>query len=317
MKRDDTENKNESSSDHRSSKNEKAQENQLNSNRRSKHKSLLRKRNFGIGIDDINIEKPETTENKKIRYGVDFQDDFDDDKLDTAEKVEINKSEYVPDDGVDDNNDNEVEAVKSSDAKQEFIKSNAAERATKREALVLTQKRKRKKPKREQVHAKSVKDDSDLDDTFLEMVDSERRDDKRIAKLKTDALTLRKKNMSRHTTFVSKDDEVSFGLKPSRAEYNIDVVVLPELQKEKEGNEATWIMRERQKLALNSRMGTKPSQAALLFSRSRGSHLDSISIRNEIKQKGTLINENCSKRSRKMKYNFKQGEPAITFLVKR
>lgn len=125
-------------------------------------------------------------------------------------------------------------------------------------------------------------DDDDLDEEFLAMVDSERQTELRLQKLRKKAEKRRKlqaeKKIGRHTTFVSDDGdgaligENAIG-QSIEADHGIDVVVLPTVKRsgggasdddsDESGSEDEGYGR----VDVSVVLGTKPSKAAMLFSR--------------------------------------------------
>jgi len=275
---------------------------------KSQRKAELRKRTLGIGITENNNNKG----NKKIRFD-DGSDDDDnafvvsrddsnqcdmDNKLDLA-PVKVNAS--------DDDSDGPVEMISGSIAKQEAMELRESERKTRSEEKNIIQKRKRKKV--EDLVPASIESDDEIDDNFLAEVDSERGKEAKLRKMKK--ARAQDVQLGRHTTFVSEDDGPN-SLQSIPAKHNIEVVVLPPTNfgaddAENSDNGADDVASNRWALRCSSRLGTKPSDAALAFCKSNLIHRSS----------NKEMKDQTWKRSRTMKYTFKNGKAAVSFLVKK
>ncbi len=265
---------------------------------KSKRKEELRKRNLGLGIGSIDVATPEAPVNKKITFGDDFvASDYDSDENEAQKEEEGSANDS------DEESDDEVELVSTKAAKKEALELRAAERKTRKEEISLSHKRKRKTKEKPVLKAPdSDSDDDEIDDDMLDEIDSERKAESKLKKMKkeNDALNILR---GKHTTFVSEhDDPTSAGSMsaPIDAEHNIDVVVLPEMNSEQSHGEE-----KRHALSLSSSLGVKPSETALLFCRG------SQALHNELSrpaQKGFEV-----KRSRKMKYGLSKGRPLVGF----
>mmetsp|Transcript_701 Transcript_701/g.1117 ORF Transcript_701/g.1117 Transcript_701/m.1117 type:complete len:284 (-) Transcript_701:34-885(-) len=267
-----------------------------------KRKADLRKKNLGLGIGKIDVDK-ETNNSKtnKVLFDDDFvASDYDSDEND--DRAQHADSENSQDD--DDSSDDEVEQVSASAAKQQAMEMFAAERKTRKEESAVSSKRKRKAkevPKPKQPKPES-EDEDDFDEDFFAMVDEERKNETKAKKTKTDVA---KNTLGRHTTFVSEVDDPTVPgsiSAPIAADHNIEVVVLPNLSSEDGAGDDDKAVNDKQLLSLSAGLGTQPSEAALLFCRGSRARSD------EAPEKGFE-----RKRSRKMKYGLSSGQPSRNF----
>lgn len=271
---------------------------------RFKRKEELRKRNLGVGIGKIDITT-DAPVNKKITFSDDFvASDYESDENDIQKG-----DEHDPNDSEEEESDDEVEQVSASTAKKEALELRAAERKTRKEELALSHKRKRKTKEIPVMKApESDSDDDDIDDAMLEEIDSERKEESRLKKMKKNANAPNVKR-GKHTTFVSENDDPTIAgsmTKPISSDHNIDIVVLPELNSEQANSGGMFpVAREKHNLSLSSSLGTKPSETALLFCRG------SQALRNEISEPSEEGFE--VKRSRRMKFGLSRGRPLASF----
>ena len=198
-----------------------------------------------------------------------------------------------------DDDDDAIEEVKSGAAKADALRQMQAEREQKKKQAAGKKKKNRSKRKAEEEPKEAVPpsddeegpedrgsdsddDSDDLDEEFLAMVDSERQTELRLQKLRKKAEKRRKlqaeKKIGRHTTFVSDDGngaligENAIG-QSIEADHGIDVVVLPTVKRsgggasdddsDESGSEDEGYGR----VDVSALLGTKPSKAAMLFSR--------------------------------------------------
>jgi len=293
---------------------------------KSQRKEDLRKRNLGVGIGKIDVDEVEKSTNKKITFDDDFvASDYESDDENDAS----NNEDEGDQDSDEDSSDDEVEQVSASTAKQQAMEMRAAERKTRKEETALSHKRKRKTKANEKemqvmtMPEMSDSEDDDLDDDMLELIDSERKAESKLKKLRKKAEgSLSAKNLGKHTTFVAEDDDPSSRLgsfhAPIAADHNIDVVVLPGLRSEDavtddngdaaSGSSGYIGARDKQIVSLSSNLGTKPSESANLLCRGR-----STLTRNATdSESGFEV-----KRSRKMNYGLSRGKPLGGFVRKK
>lgn len=274
---------------------------------RSKKKSELRKQNMGVGLkidgDGSGGVAAGGRQNKKITFDSDDEDDIAQDELDNMDGPDSSAVEADKDndgDNSDDDDDDAIEEVKSGAARADALRQMQAEREQKKKQAAGKKKKNRSKRKSEE-EAEEVAppsddeegpedqdsdtdddDDDDLDEEFLAMVDSERQTELRLHKLRKKAEKRRKlqaeKKIGRHTTFVSDDGdgallgENAIG-QSIAADHGIDVVVLPTVKRsgggasdddsDESGSEDEGYGR----VDVSAVLGTKPSKAAMLFSR--------------------------------------------------
>jgi hypothetical protein len=296
---------------------------------KSQRKEDLRKRNLGVGIGKIDVDEVEKSTNKKITFDDDFvASDYESDDENDAANNEDEDEDERDQDSDEESSDDEVEQVSASTAKQEAMEMRAAERKTRKEETALSHKRKRKtkaKEKEIQVMAMpemSDSEDDDLDDDMLELIDSERKAESKLKKLRKKAEGSLTKNLGKHTTFVAEDDDPSSRLgsidAPIAADHNIDVVVLPGLRSEDavtddngdaaSGSSGYIGARDKQIVSLSSNIGTKPSETANLLCRGRST----------LARNATDIESGFEvKRSRKMNYGLSRGKPLGGFIRKK
>ncbi len=268
----------------------------------------LRKRNLGIGVGKIDIinTSSSSTSNKKIT--------FDDQSISEENEPLENESKGEENDDVVDDDDDAVEEVKASDARETILEQMAVERETKRVEKIMTKKSKKTKKK---------KVDDDLEDDFLSMVDAEQELDRQKQKEEKKQQKKQRKvssTIATHTTFVSEEDGVSSTNTNGAIDvsHNVQVVVLPNSNGSE--NQATQTLEaQRQSLSVASTLGSKPSNAALLFSRERLGEViqddDEKEVQGGRKRK---MDEQFWKRSNKRTYGFdnkRVGQTAFQFSV--
>lgn len=270
---------------------------------RSKKKSELRKHTMGVGlkIDGDGGGR----QNKKITFDSDDEDDVAQDVLDGMDALDstANADKDIDGDNSDDDDDDDdaIEEVKSGAAKADALRQMQVEREQKKKQAAGKKKKNRSKRKAEEEpeevspplddeegpedqgsDSDDDDEDDDLDEEFLAMVDSERQTELRLQKLRKKAEKRRKlqaeKKIGRHTTFVSDDGdgaligENAIG-QSIEADHGIDVVVLPTVKRsgggasdddsDESGSEDEGYGR----VDVSAVLGTKPSKAAMLFSR--------------------------------------------------
>eukprot|EP00978_Attheya_sp_CCMP212_P012848 scaffold32099_cov50-Attheya_sp.AAC.7 len=225
----------------------------------SSKKAEAKTRNKGIGLNIPNGDEQEDSApraNKKIVFSDDFEaDDEGDNAIEEPSDDDDDDS-----DGEDGANDDAVEEVGTSDAKNQALNQLAMEREVAQEDKLRHRKKKRKakelpirdeKPQEQENDESDESDVDDIDEDFLAAVDSELATSRKEMKALKKQETLQKKFAGKHTTFVS---DGNLGSKPIPAEHNIELVLL--------GSEDNGIHS-------GSSLGTKPSEAAKLFSRGR------------------------------------------------
>ena len=276
----------------------------------------LRKRNLGIGVGKIDTTT--SSSNKKIIFNDDDDDPFtsegnnkepsDDDKESKISKVKENNNDNEDDDA--------VEEVKASDARETILEQMAVERETKRVEKIMTKKSKKKSKKKEE----------DLGDEFLSMLDTEQELDRQ--KQKEERKQLRKKRnisstIATHTTFVSEEDGVSSTNHNGAIDvnYNLQVVVLPNTNNTTTNDdpENQTLEAQRQSLSIASTLGTKPSKAALLYSRENLGEITQDKDDKDVPRgRKRKVDEQFWKRSNKRTYGFdnkRVGQTAFQFSI--
>jgi nucleotide-binding universal stress UspA family protein len=271
---------------------------------RSKKKSELRKLNLGVGLridgDGSGGGAAGGRKNKKIT----FDSDEEDDMAAAADQEVLNSAAAKADGGGgdysgDDDDDEAIEEVESGAAKADALRQMKAERDQQKKQAAGKKKKNRSAKRKAEEEAEEVVppsddeetpedrgSDDDLDEEFLAMVDSERQTELHLQKLRKKAEKKRRKlqaekKIGRHTTFVSDDGDGALVGEDAigqsiQADHGIDVVVLPTVRRsgggggsdddsDESGSEDEGYGR----VDVSAVLGTKPSKAAVLFSRGR------------------------------------------------
>lgn len=268
---------------------------------RSQRKTELRKKNVGVGVDNIEIDPTKSvTKGKKITFDDDYVASDYESPPEHKEEQDI-KTDFQSD---AESSDDEVEQVDNSLAKAYAMEQRAAESKTRREEYAIVHKRKRKtKLEKPDIKATEIDyENEELDEEFLAMVDSDRKSE---AKAKKQLKVLSKEsNVGKHTTFVSDGDDLytpGSMNEPIQAEHGIDVVVLPGLDLDDDDSNVAKLQRD---IALSASLGTQPSMTAMSLCRGRLQNFES-------EEEGVEL-----KRSRKMKYNVSRGRALMNFKVR-
>ena len=301
------------------------------------------------------IPKDDTPKNNKIVFG--DSDDNEDDYVSENEGIEgIDAEDDVDEGAVSDNDDDNsnceenddddvdydddaVEEVKGSSARESTQKLRDAERKIAKETATARLKKKRKKRtddgKKADVKVQEESDgdnesvDSDADDDedddelltddFFKMVDSERAD--HLTKIKRDKKKKKleqKKQLGKHTTFVVEDDYKMIHV-PKKMNQNIEVVAIGGGEKNEDGDDDVDInIDSERQLLISATLGSAPSKAAVLFA--RGSLSSGMSKERSCEsRKRKSKNEETWKRSRKMNSFGAGARPgqAATLFVRR
>lgn len=267
---------------------------------RSQRKTELRKKNVGIGVDNIEIDPDKVAKRgKKIT----FDDDYVASDYESSSEPE-EKKEIKTNNSDEESSDDEIEQVDNSLAKMQAMEQRAAESKSRREEYAIVNKRKRKaKVEKPDIEAADIDSDDELDEDFLSMVDSDRKSE---AKAKKQLKVLAKEGtIGKHTTFVSDGDDLDAPGSinaPIQADHNIDIVVLPGLNFDDDADSNA--VRYQQDVALSASLGTQPSATAMGLCRGRIENFQS-------EEQGFEV-----KRSRKMKYNLSKGRASMNFKVR-
>lgn len=210
---------------------------------RRKQRETMRSRNMGVGISI----STESTPSKKIIF--DDENEGEEESVDENGIDEIEPIKEVVSQG-EDSDDDAVEEVKSSVARQTIMEQLAKERETVKIQKLQTRTKKRKK-----TSEKKQPDEEEFDEEFFAQVDSELEAQRRQKKKKEKGSD--SGPAGRHTTFVSVEDDETAG--PIQANHNIELVVLGD-----EGPVNSALMR-----IMEAKAGIEPSDASHLFARSR------------------------------------------------
>jgi hypothetical protein len=198
---------------------------------------------MGVGVSI----STESTPSKKIVF--DDEKEGEDESMDENGIDEIEPIKEVVSQG-EDSDDDAVEEVKSSVARQTIMEQLAKERETVKIQKLQTRTKKRKK-----TSEKKQPDEEEFDEEFFAQVDSELEAQRRQKKKKEKGSD--SGPAGRHTTFVSVEDDETTG--PIQANHNIELVVLGD-----EGPVNSALMR-----IMEAKAGIEPSDASHLFARSR------------------------------------------------
>lgn len=270
------------------------------------------------------IQSSDVQKNKKIVFDDDVSDagdsQHDGEENDNLEE-EANGSDDVQGDA-DESDDDNVEEVSGSAARESTKKLRDAERKMAKDSTVPKKKRKKNveiaKPS-EPDEDSDIDDEDDgdefLTDDFLAMVDSERADQLQKAKQDKKKRKLQeKKRLGKHTTFVVDDDSNMIDA-PQKMSQNIEVVALGGV-----GSETDDIVDDQSRQHLiSATMGTAPSKAAIAFARGSLSSGTSMA-RGSSGKKRASKKEETWKRSRKMNSlaaRSRTGNAAALFVRKR
>jgi len=286
----------------------------------------------------------ESPKNKKIVFGEDDDVDAPIDDIQHDKEVEVNVDGSTVDAGVDTNNDvttdkpdiddDAVEEVKGSSARESTQRLRDEERKVAKESTVSKKRRKKKNDIsiEEKVEDNESSDDSEEDeddedmltDSFFEMVDSERATLIKLAKKeKKEKKIQQKKRLGKHTTFVVEDEYKMGGDTPHRTDQtNIEVVPIGGGSGADSNNETssnTTSVDEERQLIISATLGSKPSKSATLFA--RGSLTCGVSKeRGSDSRKRKSKNEETWKRSKKLKrlgVGSRPGQAATLFVCKK
>jgi len=260
----------------------------------------LRRRNLGYSMGHINVEKSAS----KIKR-------FDEDDSTFQDKMNCVTQGETPYTNVDD--DDAMEEVKASDAKEKVLQQLAQEQSIAQEEFLFTQKKKKRSKKGFDDASHNIADDLDdqqsLDDALLDMVDSNKQ---LLLKKITDQQGLQQptsQKRNNHITFnLGSDNEEGTLKNPLQAGHNIQLVVLPVL-----GHTIGQVSSET--------LGIAPSETAMRLCRNRLTAekaliaMETTKVGQKVQQKNGS-DYDLVKRSRKSKYYIRCGRSAANFKVK-
>lgn len=273
------------------------QRTQSSRERKNQRGETLRRRNIGFSVGHINVEPH--TNNRKIKFD---EVDIIHDDTEPATKIETSFSVK------DDDNDESIEEIKASVAKDQVLQQIAQEEATAQDEILLTKKSKKKKQDQKN-HVNTSENDDDnkeedsLDDALLDLVDSGTKlQQNRIAK--QEKLQTASKIRNTHITFkLGADDDMLTLNNPAHAGQNIQLVVLPNLETTA-GTSPT-----------SESLGITPSRTALNLCRNRLTAEKTLMLNEGKKEPGVHRDGQIVKRSRKSKYYMRLGRSAANFKV--
>ena len=293
----------------------------------------------------------ESPKNKKIVFGEDDDVDAPIDDLQHDKEDEVNVNRSTADEGVVDTNNNDVttdkpdidddtvEEVKGSSARESTQRLRDEERKVAKESTVSKKRRKKKNviSIEEQVDDSKEEEDESSDDSeedgddedmltesFFEMVDSERATQIQLTKKeKKEKKIQQRKRLGKHTTFVVEDEYKMGGDTPHRTDQtNIEVVPIGGgigADSNNETSSNTTNVDEERQLIISATLGSKPSKSATLFA--RGSLTCGVSKeRGSDSRKRKSKNEETWKRSKKLKrlgVGSRPGQAATLFVCKK
>jgi vacuolar-type H+-ATPase subunit I/STV1 len=222
-----------------------------------------------------------TTPNKKIFFDRDNAEEGPIDENDVIDGIEPTSKEVGVNQAEDSDSDDDdaVEEVKSSVARETIMEQRAKERETVKEQKLQIRTKKRKKT----AERKQLVDEDEFDEEFFAQVDSEMATQRKQKKEEKD---LDGGPAGRHTTFVSAEEGETTG--PIKADHNIEIVVLGD-----EGLANSALIR-----STEAKAGIEPTEASHLFARNRLAN-----GKEQAKKKGTKKKKQDDpgwKRSKKM-----------------
>lgn len=212
---------------------------------------------MGVGLSISTTQVSST--NKKIvfddtaasNHDEDFEDEQDRDKEVDSDHLEEAK-EATGNEGDSVSDDDTIEEVKSSVARDKAMQQLAKERETSKVQKLQTSRKKRNSKITAQ-----VEDEDDFDEEFFAQVDSEMTEQRKLKKRKESVVPT-----GRHTTFLSTAEEMNDS-QPIQTDHNIELVVLGETETNKPIHSALL------QSSTDSKAGMEPSEASHLFARSR------------------------------------------------
>jgi hypothetical protein len=260
---------------------------------RRKTREELRSKNMGLGLK---IDAAEVPTSRKITFNDAILEEIG---QDPEENIEGEKSDEHEEDSDD---DDDIEEVKGSSARQKALEQRSVERENSK-VKQLEKKPKKKRSPKVSAEAKKAEDSDadDFDDEFFEQLDSEMAT-QRLEKQKLENL----KPSGKHTAFVSADDDNTH--EPIQVDHNIELVVLGH-------NEIS-------SRSTDAKLGTAPSEAAIVFSRSKLFHGKDAKTTLSKKRQSNKTEVGAWTRSKKMnrimfagKRTAGQGRPAAHFVI--
>lgn len=263
---------------------------------RRKTREELRSKNMGLGLK---IDTKDVTTSRKITFDDAILEEMEQDPEEQEDPEEDMKAEKG-DENEDDSDD--IEEVKGISARQKALEQRSVEREnSKAKKLVKKPKKKRSNKVSDEAKGAEESDDDDFDDTFFEQLEGE-MSTQRLNNLKSE----NSNPSGKHTAFVFADDDNV--QEPIQAGHNIELVVL--------GNEQS------SSRLVDSKLGTTPSEAAIVFSRSKLFHGKDAKTALSKKRQSNKTEVGAWKRSKKMnrimfagKRTAGKGRPAAHFAI--
>lgn len=266
--------------------------------------------------------------NKKIVFGDDEIETQNNESEAIGTNDDVSDEDFSNEDANDESDsgdeDDAVEEVKGSVARESTQRLRASERETAKDSM--SKKKRKKKDDVDIAPAVETKSDDEsseseneeealLTEDFFKKVDSERADQlqktKKEAKLKK---VQNKRLLGKHTTFVA-EDGYKMTDKPQKKDQNIEVVAIGR----GDTSDANSVADDERQLLMSATLGAAPSKAAIAFARgsmARGTSKE----RGADSRKRKSKNEGTWKRSRKVNtlgVGSRPGQAAILFVRKK
>lgn len=240
---------------------------------RRKRRENIKSRNTGVGLSISTSKKANSS--KKIMFDDDSdnQEELDDgDGQPDEHMADANKDDKGRDGSDDDSSDSDddvIEEVKSSVARDKALEQLSRERETSKVQKLQTRTKKRK--------TKTVEEEEDdFDEDFFAQVDSEMAEQRKQRKIDKES----NPPAGRHTTFLSAEEELDS--LPIQADHNIELVVLGDADTEKNQVNALALQNTQ------DNVGIEPSEMSHLFARGQlASGRDQAKIKGTKKKKQT------------------------------
>ena len=213
---------------------------------RRKRREEIKNRTIGVGLSI----STRASGSNKIVFNSDDENERDDVKHDGAsdEIDDIDESDARHSDSSENSNDDDaIEEIKSSVARDKAMKQLARERDSSKVQKLQTRTKKRKTRT-----VDDEKEEEEFDEDFFAQVDSEMADQRKQKKIDKESTP----SAGRHTTFLSTEEEVDS--QPIQADHDIELVVLGD-----GGIETNQVS------VAEDKAGIEPSEMSHLFARGR------------------------------------------------
>lgn len=213
-----------------------------------KSRGELRSRNMGLGLS-IPSHTEESTPRKHTMFD---EDESNTPFVETKSAIDENAKEEEEE---EDDDDDAVEEVKSNFAREQSLQQRAIERATADISRLHAKSKKRKKKTSDKNEKDEVEEE--FDDDFFAQIDSEMASNREQTKEKDQGSV-----KGKHTAFISAHDDAMDEPIQANNNSNIELVVLGGDDKDSQNDDDERLR------TVESKLGTEPSEKAVLFSRS-------------------------------------------------